>query len=144
MFEQGPTLLILGVYKPEIPEDVYEEQWRATGSDEQTRAHFEQLVLIEAVLANADGNFKAIELGQPYQDHFQCAYDEALLSADGQEIIDRSMDCVTGMGSLRFAFYLHFFDGEQPLRWSCGQVMCPPVQPVSDRLKNLVPYNACT
>src|SRR5271169_2361506 len=109
----APTIRILGVYKPEIPEDVYQEQWRVTGSDERTEAHFEKLVLIEAVLTNADSGFKVSECGQTcnipgFKPHFQCAYDEALLSADGTCVIDRRMNCVHGTGALRFAFYLHF------------------------------------
>jgi hypothetical protein len=138
-----PALTVLGVYKPDIPEDVYREQWRVSGSDEQTQQHFARLVLIEAIVENAEGRFKAVELGQLYEGFFQCAYDEALLSADGQVLTDRRMDCVSGTGPLRFAFYLHFYDPEKPLDWSCGQVQCPPLRPVSDRLRQLVPYNAC-
>jgi hypothetical protein len=144
-----PNIRILGVYKPEIPEDVYQEQWRGTGSDERTRAHFEKLVLIEAVLTDIDGGFKAVKCGQScniagFKPHFQCAYDEALLSADGTYLIDRRMNCVHGTGELRLTFYLHFYDPEQPLQWSHGQVQCPPIQPVPDRRRNLVPYRACT
>jgi hypothetical protein len=45
-----PRIVILGVYKPEIPKAVYQEQWDVTGSDEKTKAHFQDLVLIEAVV----------------------------------------------------------------------------------------------
>jgi len=65
-----PTLVVLGVYKPEIPDAVYQEEWRVAGSDQKTATHFEKLVLIEAVLANSHDRFHAIELGQSYQDHF--------------------------------------------------------------------------
>lgn len=53
-----PSILILGVYKPDIPADVYREQWDVTGSDEQTNAHFKGLVLIEAVVEQFDDRFK--------------------------------------------------------------------------------------
>lgn len=89
------------------------------------------------------------EFGQPYvlgdyPDNFQCAYDEALLSLDGKTVIERSMSCVKGEGPLRFAFYLHYYDADRPLHWSYGQVQCPRPEPVSMRLKYLVPYRACT
>ena len=144
-----PSILILGVYKPDVPAHVYKEQWEVTGSDEQTNAHFKGLVLIEAVVERADDRFKMTELGQPYvlgdyPDNFQCAYDEALLSSDGKTVIERSMNCVKGEGPLRFAFYLHYYDADRPLRWSYGQVQCPRPEPVPRRLKYLVPYRACT
>ena len=144
-----PSISILGVYKPDIPTGVYREQWKVTGSDERTKAHFKGLVLIEAVMEHIDDRFKMNEMGQPYTlgdypDHFQCAYDEALLSADGKAVIERSTKCVKGEGLLRFAFYLHFYRGDRPLQWSYGQIQCPPVEPVPRRLKDLVPYRACT
>ena len=58
---------------------------------------------------------------------FQCAYDEALLSSDGNSVIDRRMNSVFGTGSLRFAFYLRFYDAEHPLEWTYGEVECPPL-----------------
>lgn len=73
-----------------------------------------------------------------------CAYDEALLSSDGNHIIAREMNCIGGAGPLRFAFYLHYYDPDRPLHWSYGQVQCPPIRPVPVRLKSLVPYNACS
>ena len=122
-----PRIAVLGVYKPDIPARVYKQQWKVTGSDERTAAHFRDLVLIEAVVEHIDGRFKMVELGQPYtrgdyKAHFQCAYDEALLSSDGKIVIERRMKCVKGPGPLRFAFYLHFYDANRPLQWSYGQV----------------------
>src|SRR2546422_465115 len=110
-----PNIVILGVYTPDIPADVYQEQGRVTGSDERTRAHFKNLVLIEAVVEQIDDRLKMSEFGQPYTvgdypDHFQCAYDEALLSASGKAVIERSMRCVNGEGPLRFATHAPFND----------------------------------
>lgn len=144
-----PRITIIGVYEPDIPANVYQEQWAVTASDEQTKAHFKNLVLIEAVVEQIDERFRMIEIGQPYvledcPDNFQCAYDEALLSSDGKAVIERDLDCIKGDGPLRFAFYLHYYDGARPLHWSYGQVQCPPIEPVPRRLKYLVPYRACT
>lgn len=144
-----PTITIIGVYEPHISMYAYWEQWRALGSYERTKAHFQGLVLMEVLIENIDDRFKMIEMGQPYtrgdfKDHFQCAYDEALLSSDGKSVIERDINCVKGEGPLRFAFYLHFYDPARPLHWSYGQVQCPPVQSVPNRLKKLVPYDACT
>jgi hypothetical protein len=143
-----PSITVIGVYKPEIPWRVYRKQWKVTASNERTKAHFKNLVLIEAVVEQIDDRFEMGEMGQPYTlgdypDHFQCGYDEALLSADGESVIERSMRCVKGEGPLRFGFYLHFYDANRPLHWSYGQAQCPPVEPVPKRLKRLVPYRAC-
>ena len=144
-----PRIVILGVYRPEIPEAVYQKQWAITGSDEKTRAHFKDLVLIESLVEHIDARFKMIEMGQLYKradypGNFQCAYDEALLSSDGKTVIERDMNCVKGSGLLRFAFYLHFYDPNRPLQWTYGDIQCPCVEPVPRRLQYLVPYRACT
>ena len=141
-----PRIAILGVYKPKIPVAVYWEQWRVTASYERTKAHFKDLVLIEALVEHIDARFKMSELGQPDKlidkpGSFQCAYDEALLSSDGETVLERDMNCVKGEGLLRFAFYLHFYDANRPLQWSYGQTECPPVEAVPRRLRVLVPYS---
>lgn len=93
--------------------------------------------------------FRMGELGQTQFDldglpgHMQVGYDEALLSADGETLIQRDMDCVNGTGPLRFAVYLHFYDPLRPLQWQGGEVRCPPIQEAPPRLMMLVPYNAC-
>jgi hypothetical protein len=145
----APSITILGVYKPKIPWRVHRKQWKVTSPDERTNAHFKNLVLIEALAEQIDDRFKMGEMGQPYTlgdypDHFQCGYDEALLSSDGESVIERSMGCVKGEGPLRFAFYLHFYDPNRPLHWSYGQAQCPPIEAVPRRLKKLVPYRART
>ena len=68
-------------------------------------------------------------------------YDEGLLSADGETLIQREMDCVRGTGPLRFAVYLHLYDAQRPLLWQGGEVTCPPVMQVPVRLSLLMPYN---
>jgi len=135
--------------KPEIPSSVYREQWQITESDSATDAHFEKLVLVEAVVSYADERFTMKDLGHSvdvpgFRRHVQRAHDEALLSAVGNTLIDRRMKCVYGTGDLRFAFYLHFYDPARPLESPYGLVECPTIQPVPVRLKILVPYRACT
>ena len=144
-----PRIEVLGVYKPFISDDVYQEQWQVTGSDEDTKSHFDQLVLIEAFAHNVGDSLKKELMGQqpsPIVDpkYFQCAYDEALLSDDGETLIQRRMNCVHGTGTLRFAFYLHLYDPESPLTTCYGDVTCPPIQAVPARLMMLVPYDACS
>ncbi|WP_263376818.1 hypothetical protein [Granulicella aggregans] len=145
-------LEILGVYRPFIRKATYKQQWRVTGSDELTAAHFKDLVLIEALVHRPDESFRQMkEIGQIYlkgkdqrfPHNFQVPWDEALLSFDGMILIQRRRRCVYGTGTLRFAFYLHFYDPTRTLETPYGPIMCPPIADAPQRLMRLVPYNAC-
>ena len=145
-----PTLTVLGVYRPQISADTWQEQWQVTEDDDATREHFEELVLIEATVDGLEEPFDMSRLGQMRPDfpddqsRMMVGYDEGLLSSDGELLIQRDMDCVCGTGSLRFAVYLHMYDPARPLRWQSGEVTCPPIQDAPVRLMMLMPYNACS
>jgi hypothetical protein len=145
-----PRLTVLGVYRPQISQETWQEQWRVTDDDDATRAHFDKLVLIEAVVEDLAEPFEMIKLGQMQAEfpndpsRMMVGYDEGLLSSDGETLIQRDMDCVRGSGPLRFAVYLHLYDPERPLLWQGGEVTCPPIEDVPVRLSLLMPYNACS
>jgi len=145
-----PKLTILGVYKPQISAETWQEQWNVTADDDETRDHFEKLVLIEAVV---DGLHEPFDMGKFGQMQLQfpddpsrmmVGYDEGPLTADGETLLARDMNCVKGNGQLRFAVYLHLYDPTRPLKWQYGEVTCPPVHDVPVRLAMLMPYNACS
>jgi len=146
----GPSLKVVGVYRPVISAETWREQLRVTGDQQATREHFEKLVLIEAVVDGLTGHFDFSKFGQElsgyldYPDNMQVGYDEGLLSADGESLIQRKMHCVQGTGPLRFAVYLHFYDPNRPLQWEGGEVSCPPPQEAPIRLMMLMPYRACS
>jgi hypothetical protein len=146
----NPHLTVLGVYRPTVSEEAWQEQWQVTGSDDETKEHFDKLVLIEAIVDGLNEPFKMGDFGQMQPDHpddpryMQVGYDEGLLSSDGETLIERDMHCVHGTGRLRFAVYLHFYHPDRPLQWQGGVVNCPPIQDVPVRLMMLMPYNACT
>lgn len=145
-----PSLKVIGVYRPVISEETWQEQFQVTEDERATREHFEGLVLIEAVVEGLTGRFDFGKFGQVlsgYRDHpdnMQVGYDEGLLSSDGESLIQRKMHCVQGTGPLRFAVYLHFYDPQRPLQWQGGEVVCPPVQEEPIRLMMLMPYRACS
>ena len=146
----GPRLTIIGVYRPQISAETWQEQWNVTADDDQTREHFNKLVLIEAIVEGLAKPFDMSQFGQmqadspKYPRHMQVGYDEGRLSFDGETLIQRKMKCVHGTGPLRFAVYLHLYDPERPLLWQGGEVMCPPVEDMPVRLLLLMPYNACS
>jgi hypothetical protein len=143
-------LTVIGVYRPAISKETWREQWQVTGKDEATREHFRRLVLIEATVDGLNEPFDLSKFGQMQPDHpddpryMQCGYDEGLLSADGETLIQRRMNCVHGTGPLRFAVYLHFYDPQRPLQWQGGEVIGPPIQEEPIRLMMLMPYRACS
>lgn len=145
-----PKLTVLGVYRPLIPCETWKEQWEVTEDDAVTQAHFDRLVLIEAIVEGLIGRFEMENFGQMRPEfpddlsRMMVGYDEGLLSSDGETLIQRHMDCVQGSGPLRFAAYLHEYDPARPLRWQGGEVVCPPIQEVSVRLMSLMPYTACS
>jgi hypothetical protein len=141
-------LIILGVYRPQISGETYQEQLQITGDDAYTREHFEKLVLIESLVEGLDGRFEMGDFGQMQLEfpddpkRMQVGYDEGLLSLDGETLIQRKMNCVYGTGPLRFAVYLHLYDPQRPLKWQGGEVTCPPIQEMPVRFLLLMPYRA--
>jgi hypothetical protein len=144
------SLKVIGVYRPAISAETWSEQLQVTGDERITQEHFAKLVLIEAVVEGLVGRFDFSMFGQllsgyrDYPDNMQVGYDEGLLSADGETLIQRKGRCVQGTGPLRFAVYLHFYDPERPLQWQGGEVSCPPIQEAPIRLMMLMPYRACS
>jgi len=152
----SPYLRVLGVYRPEIDAKTWREQWRVTGDDDLTPAHFEKLVLIEAEVEGLTAPVSMLKFGQmlpegptcpggpTYRAHMQCGYAEAMLSSDGESLIQQRTKCIYGTGRLRFGVYLHYYDSSQGLLWEFGEVICPSVQPAPSRLMRLLPYAPCT
>lgn len=145
-----PRLKVLGVYRPVIDAETWEQQRNILGSDEATREHFDKLVLIEAKAEGLVEPFLMGEFGQMQPDHptdpswMQVGYDEGLLSQDGESLVQRGMESVQGTGPLRFAVYLHLYDPKRPVRWQHGEIKCPRVKDAPTRLMKLMPYTACS
>jgi hypothetical protein len=145
-----PQLTILGVYRPVVSAETWQEQLNVTGDEDYTKRHFDKLVLIEALVEDLEEPFDMEKFGQMDIEfpadprRMQVGYDEGLLSSDGELLIERDMNCVHGSGPLRFAVYLHLFDPNRPLLWQRGEVTAQPVQEVPIRLAMLMPYNACS
>jgi hypothetical protein len=142
-----PTLTILGVYRLDVTRKVFSVQLAMYGDEQQCRDHFSSVVLIEASVDNADDRFNLSDFTQanpayPYGAR-QVPWDEGLLSADGTVLLARKINCVRGHGSLRFGFYMHYWDSQLPLRWTFGEAVCPEPRRMPTRLTRLMPYRPC-
>jgi hypothetical protein len=141
------TLQILGVYRLNVTRKIFAAQLRMYGDEDLCRNHFSSVVLIEAVINDPTESFDLTDVKQPNpsftQGSAQVPWDEGLLSSDGESLIARKLGCVKGLGPLRFAFYMHFWDPALPLKWTHGEIVCPPPEQMPVRVKNLMPYNPC-
>jgi hypothetical protein len=141
------TLHILGVYNLEVSPEIFAAQLPMYGNEEQCRDHFSSVVLIETVINDPDEGFDLTDIKQLNpaftHDSAQVPWDEGLLSPDGESLIARMIGCVKGQGSLRFAFYMHYWNPALPLRWTYGEIVCPPPERMPARLRRLMPYNPC-
>ncbi len=141
-----PKLTLLGIYKPHISAETWQQQWEVTADDEATHEHFEKLVLIEATVEALVEPFDMGSFGQMQTEfpddpkRMQVGYDEGLLSADGETMIVREINAVQGSGILRFAVYLHLYNPSRPLQWQGGLVEGPAIADMPVRLQMLMPY----
>ena len=142
-----PTLTILGVYRLDVTPEIFAAQLPMYGDDEQCRDHFSSVVLVEAIASGVDERFSLSDFTQPNPTYphgaAQVPWDEGLLSSDGEALLTRNINCVEGDGPLRFAFYMHYWNPDLPLRWTYGEVSCPAPQPKPVRLEVLMPYRPC-
>ena len=141
------SLQILGVYRLDVTAEIFAEQLPMYGDEVPCREHFSSVVLVEAKV-DADGeHFNLIDFTQPSptcpHGLSQVPWDEGLLSPDGETLLSRGINCVKGSGPLRFAFYMHHWNAELPLKWTHGEVICPFPRAMPVRLELLMPYRPC-
>jgi hypothetical protein len=135
------------VYRLDVTPEIFAAQLPMYGDEAQCRDHFSSVVLIEAIAYYTDSSFNLHDFTQPNalypHNSAQAAWDECLLSLDGESVLARGINCVKGSGPLRFAFYLHYWAENLSLQWTYGEVSCPKPLPMPDRLKRVAPYRPC-
>jgi hypothetical protein len=102
------------------------------------------LVLIEVVVWGLDGGFDVAAFRQAAisapEAAWQVAYEESKLTSDGTAVAAEGLGCFRGHSEGRLAFFLHYYDPDQALQWSYGEVQCPPLSPLPVRLGSIRPY----
>ena len=153
-----PSVEVLGVYRVQATDELirdrveysYAADQKATTEDrtaaeEESREFLESIALVELLIHNRDERFDVGDFTQrvgpgPTRDNWQVAYGEAYLTPDGEALACERWGSDVPPGDLRVAFFLHFWDGNRPLATSYGDVRCPPVAAMPERLERLVPY----
>ena len=145
----SPKLEIIGVYRIPFTEELYKKAyevkysgysipfWRKGKIKKTLKEELSSIALIEIIVKKPDNKFNMGDFGQPNSD--QAPYDEAFLNPEGTQIISRGFD-VPNSDEIRILFFLHFFDPEQPLKTSYGQLTCPKIKEIPDRLKQIIDY----
>jgi hypothetical protein len=144
-----PKIEVLGVCKVPLTDELLAEAMELKygylgasnsrerrAAEEQLKRELSSIVLIEVLAKNLDERFDVGDFAQPHED--QVAYDEAYLSLDGTQVLSRGDPPPDD--TQRIVFFLHFCDPERPLKSSYGDMTCPLVQPMPERLAGLVPY----
>jgi hypothetical protein len=162
-----PRITVIGVYSLEASPERLEqfindyltrtrERLAQTGikvsdSDErwadiarQLRSALRPAALIEALVENVDnrfdpGEFVQRDWRQP-EDRWQVAWEEAFLTANGEEILCDHRTQLPAGETFRIAFYIHSWKHGQPLLSSYGPLEYPQLTPIPERLWGLAPY----
>jgi hypothetical protein len=150
-----PAIDVLGVYRLDVSDDLFKEQLSIlypedlpdvdrVAAEGEIREQLESVVLIEANVRNRDARFDPGDFIQPRddfpRDNWQVAWAEAYLSLDGHTLAVKRWSGAPESGDVRIAFFVHYWDPLRPLLSSYGSVVCPPPQPMPERLERLVPY----
>jgi hypothetical protein len=113
-------------------------------AEREAREQLESVALIECLVLNPDETFDVGDFTQPQpgvdRSSWQAAYEEAFLSADGEERLDVQWGDLPKENVFRVAFYLHFWNQYAPLVTSYGELTCPAVSDMPERLQRLAPF----
>jgi hypothetical protein len=150
-----PTIEVLGVYSLPVTDELLQEQTDILhGSDisgderrnaeRQCREQLESTVLVEVLVRGRDKRFDVGGFSQPQdgvpRENWQAAWAEAYLSEDGQSLLVERWGSPPKVDSFRVAFFIHCWIAAKPLLTSYGEVACPAVKKMPERLRKLVPY----
>ncbi len=100
---------------------------------------------VEVRIRNPDSVFDPGDFRQPdpnlREGLSQVAWNETYLSEDGEAVVaGYPLPPVPEGSTLRVVFVIHYWKPELPLMSSYGELTCPPMQPLPDRLWRLVTY----
>jgi hypothetical protein len=152
-----PTIDVLGVYRVRATDALIADRLEYSYSPDQVdtpkkrravereaREFIESVALIEVLVRNPDKRFDVGDFTQRVdgvsRDDWQVAYAEAFLTPDGTSLADDQEASDIAKAGLRIAFFLHLWDAKKPLVTSYGDVQCPSVSEMPERLERLVPY----
>jgi hypothetical protein len=145
--ELQPQITILGIHRKPIPDDsvLAMNEGFAPGPDraERVRAYLSRIVLVEALVTNADSDFDPYAIKQSsMSDEFRVS-SVVFLTPEGDKLLaDGDEELPLEQKTFRFAMYLHAWNDDEPLMSSCGECDLPEFTPMPERLQQLVTFHS--
>jgi hypothetical protein len=152
-----PTVDVLGVYSITVTDELLLKQTENLygptlscdehqDAERKCREQLESTVLIEVLVRNRDRLFNVGDFSQPGdgvpRENWQVAWAETYLSQDGKVLSVERWSDPPNTDIIRIAFFIHYWNPAKPLLTSYGEVTCPTVMRMPERLQVLVPYEA--
>ena len=140
---------IIGAYQVPFNDELYQEAyslkyynvsipfWKKGKIKKQLIEELSSIALIEIEVNNSDGNFDINQIRQKGSD--QAPYDEVYLDENGEKIIAEFPD-IPDIPIFRVAFFLHFFNPNLPLITQYGEIVCPELIAIPERIDKLHKY----
>jgi hypothetical protein len=150
-----PSIEVLGVYSILVTNELVREQTdilygndlaesKRRDAERQLREQLESTVLLEVFVRDRDERFDVGDFTQPQdglpRDNWQVAWAEAYLSDDGEKLLVERWAEPPKVDSFRLAFFIHYWSPAAQLLTSYGEMRCPAVTKMPERLQRLVPY----
>lgn len=113
--------------------------------EDRIRGSLGSAAYVEVLIRNPDSRFDPGDFKQPdpklSEGLWQVAWNETYLSEDGETVIaGYPLPPIPEGPIIRVVFVIHDWKPELPLASSYGELKCPPMQALPDRLWRLVPY----
>lgn len=124
--------------QPNTAEDRREEE-------KNLRSYMDEAAVLEVMVTNPDASFDIGKFIQPdpakSERFWQVAWNEKFLTPDGDALIalNRTQK-LPYVSQYRVVFVIHYWQPNQPLQSSYGELALPARQPLPERLWRLTPY----
>jgi hypothetical protein len=156
-----PTARVLGVFSlPEIEKyvEAHYHDFAPPRTPKEVEAFKETIrdvlrrtVLVEVEINNKDSNFNPDNFRQNIDDnekewghHWGSLFDIRCLSHDGSELLaEDPFSFPESLSSFRAVVFIRCWDSSRALMSSYGELSCPPISEMPQRLQRLTPYVAC-
>jgi hypothetical protein len=150
-----PRIEVLGVHRLEVDDSLVQAQnagliapqdaKRQQAFEQETRDWLESTVLVEVLVTNRDQRFDPEDFTQDSTKkggHISGSmFDVRYLTPDGTRVIGEDMESLPeDIDSFRVAMYLRCWDQTRPLLSTYGELKCPAVTDMPERLQRLASY----
>jgi len=114
------TVRFIGAYRVHVPESEYAEAMNCHDDPDYVAAELGSLALVELEVLGMPATTAVTEFKQPHTEYLP--YDESYFEIDTLAPLPHDLYKLPTQDSFRVAFFLHFYDANQPLLTPFGEV----------------------